>query len=479
MTSRGGRPLMKIEIIVPSRKTYLPNRWRRVLHVFSLTGPAIAASIAPEVEVSLTEQSVDDIDFEKDLDMVAISTRTSTALEAYRIADTYLDKRKDVSVIIGGIHASMLPDEAIRHAHSVVIGESEELWPEIIEDYRNGSLKRFYRCTSLPDMSRLNHPKRELLASKSLYVFNSVQMSRGCPYNCRFCSVHLFSGGKYRTRPVDDVIEEIRGIKSRYLFFLDDNPSGNVRYTKELYSKMIGLKKKWFTQAHVSFADDDELLLLAKRAGMTLVGIGFESIVGESLEATAKPNVSLRKYRENVRKIQKHGIIVLGSFIFGFDGDDDDVFQRTLRFAQECKIDHTSFHILTPYPGTALYNQLKAEGRLIDSMGWDKYDTTHAVFNPKLMGQDPRRLEEGFHRAYREFYSIPSILKRLKLNRHLALYLIASLLLYYATHKDERLTERKEAKGRIKRTVLSILEFVEKKVLDFSESSVAKKRTPT
>jgi radical SAM superfamily enzyme YgiQ (UPF0313 family) len=470
---------MKIEIIVPSKKTFFPNRWRRVIHVFSLTGPAIAAAMPPDVEVSLTEQSVEDIDFDKDIDMVAISTRTSTALEAYRIADTYLDKRKDVSVILGGIHASMLPEEAIRHAHSVVIGESDELWPKIIEDYRKGALKRFYRCTSLPDMSRLRLPKRELLAGKSLYAFNTVQMTRGCPYSCHFCSVHLFSGGKYRTRPVDDVIEEIRGIKSRYLFFLDDNPSGNVRYTKELYSKMIGLKKKWYTQAHISFADDDKLLLLAKRAGLTMASIGFESVVGESLESTAKPHVSLRKYRENVKKIQKHGVIVLGSFIFGFDGDDDDVFDRTIRFAQECKIDHVSFHILTPYPGTALRKQLESEGRLIDSMGWDKHDTAHAVFTPKLMGQDPRRLEQGFRWAYREFYSARSILKRLKLNRHLALYLSVSLCLYYATRRDERLTEGKEAEGRIKRMVLALLGLLEKKVLSFSESSVAKKRAPT
>jgi radical SAM superfamily enzyme YgiQ (UPF0313 family) len=404
---------------------------------------------------------------------------TSTAFEAYRIADTYREKRPDVKVLLGGIHASMLPEEAIRHADCVVIGESEGLWPEIIEDCRNGSLKPFYRCNELPDLSRMNPPKRELLEGKSLYSLDAVQTSRGCPYRCRFCSVHLFSGGKYRTRPVDDVIDDIRRIKGRYMLFLDDNPTGNVRYAKELVRKMVGLNKKWFTQAHITIADDEELLRLAKRAGLTIVGVGFESIIRESLEATAKPHVSLRKYRENIRKIQQHGIIVLGSFIFGFDGDDEDVFQRTIRFAQECKIDLASFHILTPYPGTALYKQLEQEGRLIESKGWDQYTTRHAVFKPMGMGQSPDNLERGFHRAYREFYSLPSVLKRLKLNRHLALYLTVSLLLYYATHKDERLTEKKEAKGWGLRLALSGLEWVEKKVLDFSSSSLARKRAAT
>jgi len=467
---------VKIEVIVPARITHFPNQWRKVAHVYSLTGPAIAASIPPDVQVVLTEQSVEDIDYARDVDMVCISTMTSTALEAYRIADTYREKRPEVKVLLGGIHASMLPEEAIRHADCVVIGESEGLWPEIIEDCRNGTLKPFYRCNELPDLSRMSLPKRELLEGKSLYSLEAVQTSRGCPYSCRFCSVHLFSGGKYRTRPVDDVIDDIRRIRSRYMLFLDDNPTGNVRYAKELFRKMAGLNKKWFTQAHITIADDEELLRLAKRAGLTVVGIGFESVIGESLEATAKPHVSLRKYKENIRKIQQHGIIVLGSFIFGFDGDDEDVFQRTIRFAQECKIDLASFHILTPYPGTALYNQLEQEGRLIESKGWDQYTTRHAVFKPMGMGQSPDKLEQGFRRAYREFYSLPSVLKRLKLNRHLPLYLSVSLLLYFATHKDERLTEKKEAKGRGLRLALSGLEWVEKKVLDFSSSSLARKR---
>ena len=467
---------MKLEIIVPAHATFLPHEWRKVIHLFSLTGPAIAASIPPDVEVSLSDQTVDAIDFDKDVDMVAISTRTSTALESYRIADTFRKRRKDVTVIMGGIHASMVPEEAIRHAHSVVIGESEELWPVIIDDYRKGSLREFYRCARLPDLGRLPPPRRELVTGKSLYVFNALQTTRGCPYHCNFCSVRLFSGGEYRTRPVGDVIDEIRRIRSRYLFFLDDNPTGNVPYAKELFGRMIGLRKQWFTQAHVSIADDDELLLLAKRAGLTMVAIGFESVVEQSLASAQKPNVSPRKYRENIRKIQKHGIIVLGSFIFGFDWDEADVFERTLRFAQECKIDGASFHVLTPYPGTALYHQLKQEGRLIDSLGWDKYDTTQAVFLPKRMGQDPRRLEEGCRWAYREFYSPRSIFKRLKLNRYLVLYLLGSFLFYYATQKDERITGSREARGRARRAILSVLEFMERRVLDLADRRRGKRR---
>ncbi len=467
---------MKLEVIVPAHATFLPHDWRKVIHLFSLTGPAIAASIPPEVEVSLTDQTVDRVDFDKDVDLVAISTRTSTALESYRIADTFRKRRKDVTVIMGGIHASMLPEEAIRHAHSVVIGESEELWPVIIQDYKKGSLRRFYRGARLPDLNRLPLPRRELVAKKSLYVFNALQTTRGCPYHCNFCSVRLFSGGEYRTRPVDDVIDEIRQIRSRYLFFLDDNPTGNAAYAKELFGRMVGLKKQWFTQAHVSIADDDELLLLARRAGLTMVAVGFESVIEESLASAQKPNVSPQKYRENIKKIQKQGVIVLGSFIFGFDWDDTDVFERTLRFAQECRIDGASFHVLTPYPGTALYHRLKQEGRLIDSVGWDKYDTTQAVFVPKRMGQDPRRLEEGCRWAYREFYSPRSIRTRLKLNRYLLLYLLGSLLFYYATQKDERIAGSRSEKGRTGRAILSVLEVVERRVLDLVTWSLGRRR---
>jgi radical SAM superfamily enzyme YgiQ (UPF0313 family) len=377
---------------------------------------------------------------------------------------------------MGGIHASMLPEEAIRHADTVVIGESEDLWPEIIDDYRKGSLRRFYRCARRPDLKRLPLPRRDLVARKSLYVFDAIQTTRGCPYHCNFCSVRLFSGGEYRTRPVDDVIAEIRSIKSRYLFFLDDNPTGNVPYAKEVFSRMVGLRKQWFTQAHVSIADDDELLLLARRAGLTMVAIGFESISEESLASAQKPNVSPEKYRENIRKLQEQGIVVLGSFIFGFDSDDTDVFERTVTFAKECKIDAASFHVLTPYPGTALYHRLKEEGRLIDSVGWDGYDTTQAVFLPKQMGQDPRRLEAGCRWAYREFYSPRSICNRLKPNRYLALYLIGNLLFYYATQKDERITGSKEGKGRVKRATLSALEFMESRMLNLASWSLDRRR---
>lgn len=470
---------MKIEIIVPARRTFFPNQWRKVVHVFGLTGPAIAASIPSDVHVSLTEQSVDPIDLEKDVDMVGISVTTSTALEAYRIADAYLKQRSDVTVVLGGIHATMLPEEAIQHGHCVVMGESDELWPEIVEDYKKGSLKKFYRCTRLPDLSRLSHPKRELLKGKSLYAFSTVQTSRGCPYNCYFCSVHLFFGGKYRTRPIENVIDEIRGMNSKYLFFLDDNPVGNVRYAKRLFRSMIGLGKKWFSQTDISIADDEELLTLAKKAGCTMVGIGFDSIIRKSLESAGKAHASLLKYEENIKRIQKHGIIVAGSFIFGFDEDDSDVFRKTIRFAEKSKIDCASFHILTPYPGTAFYKQMKQEGRLIASMDWDKYDTKHAVFVPMRMGQSPRRLEEGFHWAFREFYSIRSIMTRAKLNRYLSLYLLVSLTIHYAVHKNRQLTEGRGAMGWIKRLMFWFTERAERKVVGFCLSCLTRKRATT
>jgi radical SAM superfamily enzyme YgiQ (UPF0313 family) len=420
---------------------------------------------------------VEDIDFQKDTDMVGISVVTSTALEAYRIADAYLKERKDVTVVLGGIHASMLPHEAIQHGHCVVIGESDELWPEIVQDYKNGSLKSFYECARLPDLNRLKTPKRELLKNKSLHVFNAVQVSRGCKYNCRFCSVRLLSGGKYRTRPIENVIDEIRGIDSKYLFFLDDNPVGNSGYSKELFRRMSGLRKKWYTQAPISIADDDELLALARSAGCVLIGVGFDSIVEKSLESAGKTHGSLQKYRNNIRKLQKHGIVVIGSFIFGFDGDDSDVFQRTLCFAEESKLDFASFHILTPYPGTPLYDQLRREDRLIRSMGWDTYDTKHAVFTPMLMGKSPRRLEQGFHWAFREFYSVRSIRRRAKLNRYLLPYFLVSLIIRYGMHKDERLRVEQQAKGYLGTLISSILQLTEKIVIGRCLTRLSKKRS--
>jgi radical SAM superfamily enzyme YgiQ (UPF0313 family) len=309
---------------------------------------------------------------------------------------------------MGGIHASALPEEALQHADSVVIGEAEGLWEQLIEDFRNNRLARIYRHKTLPDIKKLNPPDRAILKGKRYLTKNVFQVSRGCPYQCTFCSVTQFFGNKFRIRDENEVLKEIEEMDGRFLIFLDDNIFGDPRFAAKLLEKMIPLKKKWVSQCTLRLANNQKLLDLAAKSGCMGMLVGLESISKDSLKASGKP-IKFDRYAEMIHRIMDSGIHIDGSFVFGFDNEDASIFERTLEFIFKIRLSAATFSILTPFPGTKLMETMERENRIIDRY-WQHYNGTHVVFKPARM--TPEELSEGRAWAKQEFYSFKNIYKR-------------------------------------------------------------------
>lgn len=402
---------MKIELISPElESSYFRFTPKEVKDMWfpRLSLTHIAALTPPDIEVSITDESVSAIDYDKDVDLVGISAMTYLAPRSYEIARRF--REKGVKVVFGGIHATALPHEVIQYADAVVIGEAENVWETLLNDFKNGEMKHFYRSDKIADLINLPHPRLDLLKENAYRTVNSVQTTRGCPHGCDFCSVTDFFGKSYRSRPVEDVIREVASLKGDDLVFVDDNIGGNRRYSKNLFEALIPYKKKWASQCSITLADDEELLKLAAEAGCVGMFVGVESISQENLKSVSKGFNKVRRYEEAIKKFHDNGIMFHAGIIFGFDGDDDGVFERTLEFLEKNKVELTLFNLLTPLPGTALFKRLEAEGRLIDR-DWSKYNGGYVVFKPQLMTEEA--LSEGYFWAYHNFYSISSMTKRL------------------------------------------------------------------
>ena len=372
----------------------------------------VAALTPPEVEVSLTDENVRPIDFQKAPDLVGITALTATAQRAYDIADVF--RARGVKVILGGIHPSFLPEEASQHADSVVIGEAEGVWPNLLEDFRANKLQKVYRQPERPSLVGLPIPRRDLFDEGAYFVSHTLQTTRGCPYSCAFCSVTSFFGRSYRCRPVEEVLREIETLKDRrFIAFIDDNIVGNPRFAKELFRALVPYKIKWVAQASVTIAGDEELLRLAAASGCVDLLIGFESLSPANLASVGKRTNVVEEYENIIRRVHSHGIAVHGFFIFGLDEDNEDVFKRTVRFAQKMRLETAGFDFLTPYPGTALRESLDKAGRII-ARDWSRYGY-EVLFEPKLMSRE--MLLRGHTWAWREFYSLPSIWKRVGVAR--------------------------------------------------------------
>jgi len=408
---------VKLELIAPKES----EGGRKLAPKLGLL--TIAGLTPSDIEVSLTDENVEEIDFNKEVDLVGITAMTSTAVRAYEIADTFRSKGK--CVVLGGFHPSSMPEEAAQHVDSVVIGEAEGIWMQLLSDYKSGKLKKFYQRTEWANLENLPIPRRDLIKAKSCLLSYTVQTSRGCPFGCNFCSVSLFFGNTYRFRPIADVVNEVKSLKSKYLFFVDDNIVGNRRRAKELFKALIPYKKKWISQATATFAKDEELLKLAAQAGCTAMFIGYESLSPASLKEAGKSFNIVKHYKEGINRMHDYGILVHGAFIFGFDHDDASIFERTVEFVNDVKIDSASFAPLTPYPGTRIYEKLLQENRII-TRDWSKYGGG-VVFRPKLMSPDT--LFEGIKWTWKMCYSYKSILSRLKVDptRHWLLRLLLNL----------------------------------------------------
>ncbi|MGB9887251.1 MAG: B12-binding domain-containing radical SAM protein [Moorellales bacterium] len=389
-----------------------------------LSLPLIAGLTPRRHEVRIADERLEEIPGEEPWDVVGITVMTATAPRAYEIARQF--RSRGVKVVLGGSHPTALPEEAIQHADSVVIGEAEGLWEQLLEDLERGRLKPFYRHQTAPTLGGLPFPRLDLLQGR--YLLKQVyQTTRGCPHNCAFCSVSLVMGRKYRHRPVEEVVEEVRRSPARVIGFLDDNIVGDPAYARELFRALAPLGKKWISQGTVKMAEDEALLRQAADSGCLALFVGLESVNEESLRSMRKTFNHIERYARLVERFHAHGIMIIGSFVFGFDEDDCSVFQRTLSFIEEAKIDFAQFSVLTPLPGTELFAKLTQEERIF-SYDWSKYDFAHVVYRPARM--TPQELQEGYNYVFRSFYTWPRVLKGVLRHWRYLPYIIPTKLYY-------------------------------------------------
>ena len=398
---------MKLLLIAPKWPEH--SLWGQIYFRFPyLALTTLAGLTGDDWDISIVDENVESLDFPTLPDMVAITIITPLAKRGYEIADSF--REKGVPVVLGGIHPTIMKDEAKNHADAVVMGEAEEIWQQVLSDFKQGDLQSFYKAPGFCSLNGLRLPKRELLNKKAYFFINTIQTTRGCPFDCEFCSVTSFYGRTYRVRPVEEVIHEVDFMGGDFVFFVDDNIVGKPAYAKALFRALIPLKVKWFSQASLSILQDNELLDLAQKSGCKGLFIGFESLSQESLRAMGKSTNRVEDYKEAVKTLHDHGIGIQCSFIFGTDQDDQSVFSDVLRFIERTHIEAALFSILTPFPGTRIREALSRESRILDT-NWEKYDMNHVVFKPKKMS--PKQLQEGFYWAYRKLYGYRSIVKRL------------------------------------------------------------------
>ncbi len=349
------------------------------------------------------------INFNKKYDIVGISVNTMDAVRAYEIADIF--RKKGSTVVLGGCHVSALPDEAKQHADSVVIGEAEETWPRLLKDYENGALQPYYTSEKPPSPELIPIPNREIL--NRLFLETGVQTSRGCPYRCKYCFIGNSDHGRiYRERPVDDVVNELKKIRQKIIVTYDASLTIKPDHTKSLFKAIKKLHKNLICLGNINvLQNDDDLLKISKEAGCIQWNIGFESIAQQSINEVGKNTNIVDCYLQTIEKIHSFGMNVHGFFIFGFDNDDSHTFQNTLDFIKKSKMDSAEFSILTPFPGTPLYDELQKQERIL-TKNWSYYNYNTMVFKPKNLTES--EIKKGMELIYRDFYSYQEIIKRLK-----------------------------------------------------------------
>jgi radical SAM superfamily enzyme YgiQ (UPF0313 family) len=368
----------------------------------------VAAHIpTDEYEVILTDENIEPIDFDIPVDMVGISAMTSYVKRGYEIADTF--RARGTPVIMGGVHVSYMPQEALKHADAVVVGEAELLMPRILDDLENGRLAGIYKAEHLHPMVGMPRPRQSLLKSNRYINKGFMQTSRGCHHGCLFCAEPTMYGLKFRYRPVDELVAEIEQLDERVILLNDADFFGTPKRAMEVMKAFKGRGLKWQAAVNSREAHDERLLELAAESGCFMLSIGFESISLETLRNVHKCQNNPDDYRGLVEKLHRYGIMVLGLFIFGFEGDTPSVFGKTLEFNVDAKFDMCGYSILTPYPGTINWFEMMRRRQVV-SFDWDKYDQSHIVFQPTGLSAD--QLYEGYLETYDGFYTVPSMLRR-------------------------------------------------------------------
>lgn len=404
----------KALLVLPAGENYRvtserPTVPQRAMLRFSLLGLTTLAAVTPDRwEVDVVDENTMPLDFDADADVVGVSFMTGLAPRAYEIAGEF--RRRGVTTVAGGYHPTLMPQEAAEHFDVVVAGEGEDLWPEVLRDFEGESCRQIYRNAKPPSLVGRPLARRDLMDdSPGMYATTSaVQAGRGCSHQCRYCSVSAFHGGTYRARPVNDVIDELRTLP-RDLMFVDDNLFANREHALNLMAAMAPLRKRWVTQGSLEIADDPELLQAARQAGCRGLFVGIETTSATNLGDVGKGFNHPWRYAEKISRIRREGIAVQAGMIVGMDADRVDVFERTLRFLQRTRIDALQLAILTPLPGTPLFEALERDGRILDG-DWSHYDFRHVVIRPARM--TARQLQDGADWLYRQFYRLDRILLR-------------------------------------------------------------------
>ncbi|HMK34146.1 MAG TPA: radical SAM protein [Desulfomonilaceae bacterium] len=418
---------MKIALVIPrnssdSQRSFYDYKFgmtfllSRKYISYLLAIPTLASLTPPHHEIRVFDENIELIDYTWKADLAGITVRTMFAKRAYEISESY--RARGAKTVLGGIHPSMCPDDALPHCDSVLIGEAEEIWHTVLEDAENGNLKRMYTAGKSADLTAAPIPDRSSL-SKERYLLDIVQTTKGCPFHCEFCAVHAFDGQAIRNKTIEQVIREIQEInssdatykKKKAIFFADDNIIANKAFAKELFLALRPHNINWMCQASINISEEAELLELMRESGCGAVFIGFESICEDNLAMMHKGINRRHNYFEAIKKIQSYGILVHSSFIVGYDFDTEATFDELIGFIEEANLLMPLINILTPLPGTKLFKRLEEEGRILHK-DWTEYDTQHVVFSPA--GMSPDDLLQGYRRVMRSVYSFDSILTKLK-----------------------------------------------------------------
>jgi radical SAM superfamily enzyme YgiQ (UPF0313 family) len=399
---------VKLLLITASSPHIRAIRRARFLNFQQITMPYLAALTPPGWQITHVDEEAEAVDPNAQADLVGITFHTPSASHAYAIADGF--RARGIPVVMGGPHATLLPQEAAAHADAVFVGEAEDTWPQFLADFAAGQIQPFYRPSRIPSLEGAPQARKDLFHRKD-YTNGVLFASRGCPNQCDFCTLAVMYRRRLRKRPVAEVVAEYASFRGKVIIFWDDNIAGDREYAKQLFRGIAPYRKWWSSQSSIHAGQDEEFLELAARSGCKQLFLGLESISQASLDGSEKRFNHVEDFSAIIRRVQSYGIAVQAGIVFGFDCDTPAIFGDTLDFLEAAGVQNATFNILTPFPGTPLFERLEAEGRIL-TRDWDRYNSrADVVFQPKQMSCD--ELLEGYLYANRRFYSPVSIAKRL------------------------------------------------------------------
>ena len=383
-------------------------RRSRVLNFQQITMPYLAAFVPPHWTVLHVDEAVEPVDLNKQADLVAITFHTPSAPHAYDLAARF--RQRGITVVLGGPHVTLMPDEAQAHADVIFIGEAESHWPRFLAKFETGHYDERYSCLEPPALDQAPMSRQDLFHRRD-HTAGVLFATRGCVFRCDFCTLAVMYQSQMRKRPVEAVVQEFASFHGKVIILWDDNIAGDIEYAKALFRALAPQRKWWSSQASIHAAKDEEFLELAARSGCKQLFIGLESVSQASVNEVSKAFNHVDEYAQAIERIHSHGMSVQAGIVFGFDHDTEAVFEETLDFLEASGVQNATFNILTPFPGTRLYKRLDAEGRII-TRDWSKYNgRADVVFQPRHMS--PEELLAGYQYAHARFYSWGSVCRRL------------------------------------------------------------------